>query len=576
VNKLFFGDNLDMLRDNVDDESVDLVYLDPPFNSSANYNTLFAEQDGSPSEAQVEIFRDTWKWGESAESSFDDVMGMGGDLSVLMRALRGALNQSPMMAYLAMMAARLIELHRSLKPTGALYLHCDPTASHYLKIVLDSIFGPSQFLNEVIWKRTSAHSAARRWGDVHDSILYYAKGPNYTWNNVFTPYDASYVARYRNTDGEGRVWSDDNLTAPGVRNGYSGQPWRGYNPTEKGNHWKVSNKAVAELVGPLVAEGLSTIEKLDALEKAGLIHWPQSGGFPRFKRVLGNGMPLQDVIGDISPLNSQARERLGYPTQKPLALLDRLIRASSNPGDIVLDPFCGCGTTIEAAESLGRQWIGIDIAHYAISLIEARLRTNHSQAKYAVDGRPTTIDGARDLAKRDKHQFQMWAAWRLGAQSYREIKKGPDRGIDGRIQFKNGAYGWGQIIISVKGGENAGVGAVRDLRGVIEREKAEMGVLATLAEPTQQMIAEAATAGFVEKTVHGRLPRIQIVTAEEIVNNSLPKLPPLPQPVPVQNRSARKPKKPTAQIEMLLPIGEAPPKPKRDEVIDPRYLDLSA
>jgi DNA modification methylase len=564
-----------MLRENIGDESVDLVYLDPPFNSSVNYNQLFKEPTGAPSEAQVEIFQDTWGWGPSAEGAFDDVMRQGGDISTLVNAMRSTLGQNSMMAYLAMMAARLTELHRVLKPTGSLYLHCDPTASHYLKLLLDSVFGPQNFLNEVIWKRTSAHSAARRWADLHDTILYYSKGPDYTWNKIVTPYEASYVARFKNLDGNGRRWSDDNLTAPGVRGGFSGKAWRGFNPTEKGNHWKVSNKTIEELVGEDEVARLNTIEKLDLLEANGMIYWPASGGFPRFKRVLGDGIPLQDLVLDIPPLNSQASERLGYPTQKPRALLSRLIRASSNEGQVVLDPFCGCGTTIEAAESLGRRWVGVDVAHYAISLIEARLHANYPAASYLIDGRPTTIDGARELARRNKHQFQMWAAWRLGAQSYREIKKGPDRGIDGRIQYKNGAYGWGQIIISVKGGDNVGVASVRDLRGVIEREKAEMGVLVTLAEPTRQMVSEAVSAGFVSKSAHGRKPRLQIVTAEEIINGRMPDFPSLPEAMPIRPRTIKKKRKVSDQIEMLLPIGESiPVKLRKNEVLDPRFLDL--
>ncbi|AMY03470.1 DNA methyltransferase [Mesorhizobium ciceri] len=573
MNKLFFGDNLDMLRENIDDQSVDLVYLDPPFNSRVNYNQLFKEPTGAPSEAQVQIFQDTWGWGQSAESAFDDVMRQGGDVSVLLRAMRSALGQNSMMAYLAMMAVRLIELHRVLKPTGSLYLHCDPTASHYLKLLLDNVFGGENFLNEIVWKRTSAHSAARRWADLHDTILYYSKGPEYTWNRIVTPYDASYVARFKNVDSNGRRWSDDNLTAPGTRRGFSGSEWHGFNPTEKGNHWKISNSAIEAIAGEEAVATLNTLEKLDLLHSNGMIYWPLGGGFPRFKRVLGDGLPLQDLILDIPPLNSQASERLGYPTQKPSALLSRLVRASSNQGQVVLDPFCGCGTTIEAAETLGRQWIGIDVAHYAVSLIEARLNANHPRATYSIDGRPTTIDGAHELARRDKHQFQMWAAWRLGAQSYRETKKGPDRGIDGRIQYKNGIYGWGQIIISVKGGDHVGVSAVRDLRGVIEREKAEMGVMVTLAEPTRQMVNEAVSAGFVSQSAHGRKPRLQIVTAEEIINGQMPDFPPLPEPMPIRQR-AKKHKK-SDQIEMLLPIGEGiPVKLRKNEVLDPRYLDL--
>ena len=271
-----------------------------------------------------------------------------------------------------MMAIRLRELHRKLKQDGSLYLHCDPTASHYLKVLLDGVFGPKAFRSEVIWKRTGAHSAAKRWADVHDCILFYSKSGEYVWNDIFINYDAAYKARYRNLDDQGRLWADDNLTAPGIRGGDFGAPWKGFNPTDKGLHWKVSRSAVIELIGEEEAKRLSTTQKLDVLDHHGLIYWPNSDGFPRFKRVLGKGVRLQDVILDIPPLNSQAQERTGYPTQKPLALLDRIIRASSHPGQVVLDPFCGCGTTIDAAERAGRRWIGIDIAVHAVKVIENR------------------------------------------------------------------------------------------------------------------------------------------------------------------------------------------------------------
>ena len=296
MRNLYFGDNLDVLQQHIEPESVDLAYLDPPFNSQAGYNLLYESPGNQRETAQQQIFRDMWSWGDEAEHSFRFVLGYGGQIAAVLNALTIALQRSDMMAYLAMMSARLIEIHRALKPTGSLYLHCDPTASHYLKIVLDAIFGPDRFLNEVIWKRTSAHSAAQRWNDVHDSILFFRKSESYRWNKIFTEYDDAYKARYRNADADGRMWADDNLTAPGVRHGDSGSDWRGFNPTTKGNHWKVSNAAVIELVGEERADRLSTTEKLDVLDKHGLIHWPKSGGFPRFKRVLGQGLSPQDIF----------------------------------------------------------------------------------------------------------------------------------------------------------------------------------------------------------------------------------------------------------------------------------------
>jgi DNA modification methylase len=387
-NALYYGDNLNVLRESIADESIDLIYLDPPFNSNASYNVLFRAPTGEQSQAQIEAFEDTWHWNIHAEQAFDETMRSGNtDAAEMLRAMRSALGQNDVMAYLAMMAVRLIELHRVLKPIGSLYLHCDPTASHYLKVILDGIFGPTNFRSEVIWKRTSAHSAAKRWADTHDTILFYSKTDDYRWNKVFTEYDESYIARYKHVDEKGRHWADDNLTGPGIRHGESGAPWRGFNPTDKASHWKVSHNAVVSLIGEAKADKLSTIEKLDVLDEHDLIHWPRKGGFPRFKRILGKGMPLQDLVVDISPLNSQAQERLGYPTQKPVALLERIITASSNEGDVVLDPFCGCGTTVHAAQKLKRSWIGIDITgpDHPASVI-ALCPTCHSRVHRAHNG----------------------------------------------------------------------------------------------------------------------------------------------------------------------------------------------
>lgn len=433
-----------------------------------------------------------------------------------------------MMAYLAMMTIRLHELHGKLKPTGSIYLHCDPTASHYLKVVLDGIFGPNCFLNEIVWKRTGAHSAARRWADVHDSILFFSRSRNYTWNKVYTPYDDAYKARYKNEDEDGRRWSDDNLTAPGIRRGESGAAWKGYNPTEKGNHWKVSNLAVSEIVGDEKCRTLNTIDKLDVLNDAGLIHWPKSGGFPRFKRVLGKGMPVLDVITDIAPLNSQAQERIGYPTQKPLSLLDRIILSSSNPGDVVLDPFCGCGTTIESAQKNGRHWIGIDVAVHAIKVIESRLEESFGgKIRYGIEGMPRDFISAVKLAERDKYQFQWWANYLFNPHALREQKKGADRGIDGELFFPNGpGRPWGRMLTSVKGGEQVGPSMVRDFARVLEREEAKLGLFICLRPPTREMTREAASVGLAD-VVHGDIPKLQIVSVEEWFKGKRPLLPPL-------------------------------------------------
>jgi len=576
MNQLFFGDNLHVLRERIIPETVDLIYLDPPFNSNATYNVLFDESPNRGSEAQVEAFRDTWDWGDQAAEAYDDVMRASGDVALALKGMRSWIGQNAMMAYLAMMAARLLELRDVLKPSGSLYLHCDPKASHYLKVVLDAIFGPENFRNEVIWKRTYAHGGANRWGDVHDSILYYTKSASYTWTRPLQAHSDQYLAsKYRYEDKRGR-YRLVVLTGPGATAGPSGKPWRGYDPTLAGRHWAVPKRALAALEEEGIPIPSDLHDQLELLFEHDFIRFPikRGGevGVPEFKFYLPKGQPVQDIITDIPPINSQAKERLGYPTQKPVTLLERIITASSKEGDVVLDPFCGCGTTIEAAERLNRQWVGIDVTHYAVTLIEARLRANHPGASYSVHGRPSDLAGARDLARRDKHQFQWWAAWRLGAQTYRENKRGPDRGIDGNILYKNGPYGDGRIIISVKGGENVGVQMVRDLRGVIEREEAEMGILVCLAEPTGPMLREASDAGFVERSAHGRLPKLQVITVEDLVADRV-KLPPLPQPERKLTPSRRR--RDSDQLELLLPFPGEKIVPAAGVVVDPRFVELT-
>jgi len=320
TNKLFYGDNLDVLRTHIADESIDLIYLDPPFNSNANYNILFKSKTGDGSDAQIEAFEDTWHWTNhegGSEDAFDQVIRSGNtNAAELLRAFRSFLGENDMMAYLAMMAIRLIELHRVLKPTGSLYLHCDPTASHYLKLLLDAVFGPANFLNEVVWKRTSAHSSAKRFGPVHDIIFFYGKSPRYVWNKAYQPYNEHYISEfYTHEDQDGRRWRRSDLTGAGTRNGETGLSWRGIDVTAKGRHWAWPPS------------------QLEVMDSEGLIHWPaKEGGMPMLKRYLDqqSGNPAQDIIDDIPPMHNLAEERLGYPTQKPVALLERLIAASSN------------------------------------------------------------------------------------------------------------------------------------------------------------------------------------------------------------------------------------------------------
>ena len=504
MNKLYYGDNLSVLREHIKDESVDLVYLDPPFNSKRDYNILYKEPMGGSSSAQITAFEDTWHWTDEAERAYQEIMDTAPvALAEMMQSFRRFVGVNDVMAYLTMMAIRLVELRRVLKPTGSLYLHCDPTASHYLKILLDTIFGKENFRNEITWKRTSAHSDARKYGANKDIIFFYSKGNGYNFNPTYQPYDAEYETRFRNKDDNGRRWADYDLSAKGLTGG-------GYEYEYKGKQslWRCP---------------LGTMKRY---EKEGRLHFTNRGGI-RLKRYLDElpGIPCQSIWDDIPPINSQAHERLGFPTQKPVALLERIIQASSNEGDVVLDPFCGCGTTIVAAQKLNRQWIGIDVTHLAVSLIETRLREHFPAAKFEVEGTPKDIEGARDLAARDKYQFQWWALSLVGARPYGEKKKGGDTGIDGVNYFRVSPKEVVKMVVSVKGGGNVGPAMVRDLKGVMEREKAEMGIFLTLEPPTAGMRKEAAAAGVYKSPLGLCYPKLQIFTVEELLNGAVVKAP---------------------------------------------------
>jgi DNA modification methylase len=509
--QLYYGDNLPVLREHIADETVDLIYLDPPFNSKRDYNLLFKSPTGQESDAQITAFEDTWHWGPQAEREFNELLHQPNThVAEMMRAFRAFLGENDVMAYLTMMANRLLELHRVLKPMGSLYLHCDPTASHYLKIVLDGVFGGQNYRNEIAWKRTTTHSDSKTWSKVADIIYFYSKGNEFKWNEPKEPHSEKYVEdKYRYSDDDGRRYMLDNMTSPNPRPNMM-YAWKGFAFPPKG--WRYSEETMAEL------------------DREGRIWYPThpDGSLdttkrPRLKRYLDEmeGGAMGTIWTDISPINSQARERLGYPTQKPLALLERIIEASSSEGDLVLDPFCGCGTAVHAAEKLKRRWIGIDITHLAISLIEKRLRDAFPNIAFEVIGAPEDYEGAVDLARRDKYQFQWWACSLVNAQPYQGKKKGADRGIDGLIFFRDDNQPPKKIVVSVKGGESVTVAMIRDLRGVLEREKAELGLFVTLAEPTQPMIAEAAAAGFYHSKAYNQdWPRIQILTVRGLLDRS--------------------------------------------------------
>ncbi|MBI4216253.1 MAG: restriction endonuclease [Chloroflexi bacterium] len=520
TNVLYYGDNLDILRGHIPDASIDLVYLDPPFNSSRSYNILFKEQDRW-SDAQLQAFADTWHWTPQTERAYLDFIQTGPQkVAALIEALQKAIGRNDVMAYLTMMAVRLVELHRVLKPTGSLYLHCDPTASHYLKLVLDQIFGPANFRNEIVWKRTSAHSdskqGARHFGRVHDVMLFYGMSQDATFNAQHTEYDVGYLnGFYRHIEPEtGRRYRLGDLTAakPGGDTLYE---WKGIKPY-KGRYWAYSRA------------------KMEQFERDGRLVYSKSG-FPQYKRYLDEmpGQPPQTTWTDIPP--ALGKERLGWATQKPLALLERIIAASSNEGEVVLDPFCGCGTAVVAAHKLKRQWIGIDITHLAIAVMRSRLETTFPGIKYEVVGEPKDLGGARALAAQKpdgRYQFQWWALSLVLAQPVGEArKKGADKGIDGVIRFlDDGGKQSRQAIVSVKSG---GVGAkdIRDLKGVLEREKAALGLFITLEPPTRDMTAEAVAAGYYHSPLWDKdYPKVQILTIEDLLAGKKADLPPAKPP----------------------------------------------
>ena len=551
MNKLYFGDNLDVLRRYVEDASVNLIYLDPPFNSEAKYNVLFETPESEKGAAQAEAFRDTWTWGPEAAHSLDEIMtDIRGGTARFIDALRSALGSSDMMAYLVMMAVRLHELRRVLVPDGSLYLHCDPTASHYLKIILDGIFGPKNFRGEVVWKRTNARATKGKWPRLHDVLLHYSAGEKFHFEAQRIKADKAKLPHTLITGPDGLKYQTYELTAPGAtKKGLSGRPWRGFDPSKYGRHWA------------------NTHDLMDGWDASGLIHWPARNGFPR-RRDSAPFDPDQrkivvgDVWTDIDRINQSAAERIGYPTQKPLALLERVIQSSSKPGNTVLDPFCGCGTTIEAAHRLGRKWLGVDVAYHAVRVIEARLeREFRGTAKFKVLGIPASFEHAEALAERDKYQFQWWANYLFDPHAVRETKKGKDRGIDGELYFPMGVgrSDYGRLLMSVKGGRNVGPAMVRDFAGVLSRENAEMGLFICLYPPTAEMAREAVDAGYAE-TAQGRKPRLQIVSIKDwFEKGDRPDLPHAPQLETAafsrRRRRAPIPSRPLDSTQFELPLS---------------------
>jgi site-specific DNA-methyltransferase (adenine-specific) len=510
VNRLYFGDNLHWLSV-IEPESVDLVYLDPPFNSKAAYNLLYKSPDGETAQAQYQAFIDSWRWGLATDAAFAEVIASGSPAAGILTSLNNYMKKSDLMAYLVMMTARLIKLRRVLKPSGSLFLHCDASASHYLKIIMDEVFDGT-FRNEIIWRRSTGKSLmTRRLPTNHDVLLFYA-GEGNTWNedHAFLPYDpldlpAKTAQKYSHLDPDGRRYRLDNLINP--------------NPDRP--------NLTYEFLG-ITRVWRWTKDRMQAAYEQGLVVQSAPGRVPAFKRYLDEqrGVPLDDVWTDIPPLNSQAQERLHYPTQKPLALLERIIKIASNPGDVVLDPFAGCGTAIEAAERLGRKWIGIDVTVLAVDVVERRLnRMNLKRGvHYKVDGVPMDVQSAQRLFTEDPHQFQLWALTLVDGQPRDGGKKGADKGVDGLIFYQEDARTVGQAIVSVKGGENIHANHIRDLIGTMHSQRSKLGVFITLHEPTSAMVKAAREAESVE--AGGKLrPGVQICTIKQLLAGQKPNLP---------------------------------------------------
>ncbi len=515
---LYYGDNLDVLREHVPAESVDLIYLDPPFNSNRNYNVIFGHNASAGDDAaQIQAFGDTWVWTPTTNQQYAGLMAGEVPLKVAdaLGAMRTLIGENDAMAYLVNMAPRLVELHRVLKPTGTLYLHCDSTASHYLKLLLDALFGPDRFVNELIWQRAhtikgNAGQGSRHYGRTTDTILFYSKSDNYVFNQTYTPYTDEYLKRFKNVEpGTDRRYRTVSMIGPG--GAAKGNPF--YEVMGVSRYWRYSR------------------EKMQELMDSGMVVQAKPGGVPERKQYLdeGKGAAVQSLWTDIVEINPMAAERLGYPTQKPVALLERIIRTSSNEGDVVLDPFCGCGTTVDAAVRLDRRWLGIDITYIAVDLIEKRLRHTHGDAitdTYTVKGIPRDLGGAYALFSQSPFDFERWAVSLVNAQP--NEKQVGDKGIDGVARFPTDAKGGlGRILVSVKGGKTVGPQFVRDLLGTVETQKAQMGVLVTMAAPTKGVMDAVNHGGTYALPVNGQtFPRVQTITVTELLKGKRPIMPP--------------------------------------------------
>lgn len=539
------------MRKHIKDESVDLVYIDPPFNSKRNYNQIY-NNIGGDDKALTQAFMDTWVWDDAANEGLTEILenqkGLFTGQSVeLVKGLRNVLKEGSLLAYLISMTLRIVEVHRILKPTGSFYLHCDPASSHYLKLVMDAVFcaAEGEYQNEIIWRRTGAHNKLTRYGPIHDTILFYTKTSAYTWNFPKRPYMKGHVEEnfIHDETGYRTNYYGNVLTGSGVRGGESGQTWQGFNPTAKGRHWAIPGALLEDIDEDL--SGLTQHQKLDRLLELGHIQIIPGQAWPMYSRYLkaSDGQAVSDIWAfqpytggtvfgtsegvdeDVRWLSTKDKERLGYPTQKPTALLGRIIEASSNEGDLVLDAYCGCGTTVEVAHKLKRKWIGIDITYQSISLVLRRLQHRfemNTETDILLDGVPRDMASAVSLAnKKDdrvRKEFEKWAV--LTYSNNRAIinpKKGADKGIDGIAYFMVSKTDNEKVIFQVKSGA-IGSKDIRDLRGTVEQEKAALGIFITLQEPTSPMTKAAHASGTFHHAAMGRsYDKIQIVTIKDII-----------------------------------------------------------
>ena len=530
MNKLYYGDCLTVMQREMNANSVDLIYLDPPFNSNRNYNAIYKDETGRPLPDQIEAFCDLWTLDAERERAIrkmpEFMRSQNIDestvkfWSVWMKALRDT--NPKLLAYLSYMVERLVQMKIILRPTGSIYLHCDPTYSHYIKVIMDGIFDEKNYRAEIVWKRHNAHND-KLFGRIHDTIFYYSYGEKNIPDSVLIPLTDERRKAYNCSDERGKYEAAD-LTASSPRRGESGQPWHGIDPGSR--HWAPPRTGkYAKYIEENFILGYRDIEsvheRLDKLEKAGLIYWTGKGK-PRLKRYLipGAGRPPQSIWDDIAPVRGE--EDQGYPTQKPVELLERIVKASSKTADVVFDPFCGCGTTLKAANQLNRQWIGIDIAIHAIKRVSA-IRLNEECGlvegqDYEITGVPRTIEGAEDLWKRDKYQFEKWAVEMV--DGFVTTRKSRDGGIDGRLYFPAGEDDDLKAMkLQVKGGATVKIESLRALAGVIDSEDYPMGgfiTRKTLGRMQKRNFLDfCRTKGEVE--INGSsYPRLQILSVEEI------------------------------------------------------------